>query len=49
MPNAEHVAWLLEGAERWNSGREQMNFAPDFESEDLYVQFQQPTKNRVRQ
>lgn len=40
MANAEHVAWLLEGAESWNARREQLDFAPDFEDEDLYASFQ---------
>ena len=33
MGNVEHVAWLLEGVERWNARREQMDFVPDFEGE----------------
>ena len=44
MANAEHVAWLLEGAERWNARREQSDFAPDFEGEDLYASFQRANK-----
>ena len=44
MANAEHVAWLLEGAERWNARREQLDFTPDFEGEDLYASFQSANK-----
>ena len=44
MATAEHVAWLLEGVERWNARREQMDFAPDFEGEDLYASFQRANK-----
>ena len=36
MANAEHVAWLLEGVERWNTRREHTDFIPDFAGEDLY-------------
>lgn len=44
MANAEHVAWLLEGVERWNARREQLDFTPDFEGEDLYASFQRAKK-----
>ena len=44
MANAEHVAWLLEGAERWNARREQLDFTPDFEGEDLHASFQRANK-----
>ena len=44
MANAEHVAWILEGVERWNARREQMEFVPDFEGEDLYASFQKENK-----
>ena len=44
MANAEHVAWLLEGVERWNDRRERMDFIPDFEGEDLYASFQRENK-----
>lgn len=44
MANAEHVVWLLEGVERWNGRREQMDFIPDFEGEDLYASFQRENK-----
>ena len=44
MGNVEHVAWLLEGVERWNARREQMDFVPDFEGEDLYASFQRENK-----
>ena len=44
MANAEHVAWLLEGAKRWNARREQLDFTPDFEGEDLYALFQRANK-----
>ena len=43
MANAEHVAWLLKGVERWNARRERMDFVPDFEGEDLYASFQRET------
>lgn len=44
MANAEHVAWLLEGVERWNAKWERLNFTPDFEGEDLYAVFQRTNK-----
>lgn len=44
MSSAEHVAWLLEGVERWNARRERMDFIPDFEGEDLYASFQKENK-----
>ena len=44
MANAEHVAWLLEGRERWNARRAQMDFLPNFEGEDLYASFQRANK-----
>lgn len=44
MANAEHLAWLLEGVERWNSRREHADFIPDFGGEDLYALFQRENK-----
>ena len=44
MANAEHVAWLLEGVERWNTRREHTDFIPDFAGEDLYASFQRENK-----
>ena len=34
MANPEHIEWLLEGVEAWNSRREQKEFRPDFEGVD---------------
>ena len=35
MGNPEHIRWLREGVEAWNKKRENENFGPDFESENL--------------
>ena len=34
MANLEHIEWLLEGVEAWNTRREQAEFRPDFEGVD---------------
>ena len=44
MANADHVKWLLEGAEKWNARREKNNFAPDFKDGDLYAAFEKAGK-----
>ncbi|MDE2914919.1 MAG: pentapeptide repeat-containing protein [Paracoccaceae bacterium] len=44
MANRQHVEWLLEGAKNWNARREQADFIPDFEGEDLYAAFQGANK-----
>lgn len=44
MANAEHVAWLFEGVARWNARREQSDFVPDFEGEDLYASFERASR-----
>ena len=41
MANNEHIAWLLEGTESWNSRRSTNHFRPDFEDADLRRIFQQ--------
>ena len=40
MANSEHIKWLLEGVENWNSRRAQTDFEPDFEGENIYESFQ---------
>ena len=44
MANDEHVKWLLEGAESWNTRRESLEFTPDFEDVNLYAAFQEAGK-----
>ncbi len=39
MGNPEHIKWLLKGVEAWNKRRENEEFRPDFESEDLAMIF----------
>ena len=44
MANLEHIKWLLEGVESWNTRREQENFDPDFSGANIYEEFQQSGK-----
>lgn len=44
MAKRQHVEWLLEGAKNWNARREETDFIPDFEGEDLYAAFQGANK-----
>ena len=44
MASSDHVNWLLEGNPRWNARRKEMDFAPDFEGEDIYAAFQKANK-----
>ena len=44
MANADHIEWLLKGAEYWNARREQEEFTPDFEGKDIYASFCQADK-----
>ena len=36
MANSDHIKWLLNGIESWNSRREQEDFVPDFSGADIY-------------
>ncbi len=44
MAKDEHIEWLLEGAEKWNARRNNQDFTPDFEGEDLYESFRKAKK-----
>ncbi len=44
MANPEHIEWLLEGVESWNTRRAQSDFTPDFENADLYEKFENSDK-----
>ena len=39
MAVSDHIKWLLEGRDRWNTRRRQNDFTPDFSSVDLYQAF----------
>ena len=44
MANCEHIRWLLEGIESWNSLRENEPFFPDFENANLVKAFRNADK-----
>ncbi len=35
MANEQHIKWILEGVDKWNSRREREDFTPDFEGADF--------------
>ena len=39
MANPQHIEWLLEGVEFWNSRRENPGFTPDLEHSNLHREF----------
>ena len=39
MANPDHIKWLLEGVEAWNTRREKENFQPDFSEENIPALF----------
>ena len=44
MANKQHIEWLLEGVESWNSRREHEDFVPNLAGVNLYKIFQEAGK-----
>lgn len=40
MADSQHIEWLLEGVDAWNSRRKREHFVPDFSDADLRSDFQ---------
>ena len=40
MSDPQHIVWLFEGAEKWNTRSKEHHFIPDFSSVDLYFAFE---------
>ena len=47
MADQQHIKWLFEGCEEWNTRRRKDDFTPDFSNVDLYQAFREANKLSV--